>query len=382
MKSPKMGRDIRLLFVESALTSFILFMPVAYLLFKNLGMNQFQIGLTQFVFAATLLLFEVPTGYFADRVSRRISNASGDIFIAAAVLIYFVATGFWHAVIAEVLFGIGMSLTGGADSALLKAHAEKQKLSYLKLASRMQSINFVANGIGAIVGGFIGAYNIRWVFLIQAIVFLSAAILAFQIKNAGTMRKTTVHPLKDISSIIRYCLRGHPKLAWRMVLGACLMGSTMMMVWFMTPSFLAAGIDIKFHGLLFAAISIIAIGGSELVGNNRKIHPTTPLLVAAVAYFTLGWQISLATVLIFLLTSFARGINTARVKPYIQEVVPDDIQATAISVYGMLYRVVSSCLVLTVNYIGNFKLSFGLIASGLICIVMWLVFRLNQAKYV
>jgi type IV secretory pathway TrbD component len=160
------------------------------------------------------------------------------------------------------------------------------------------------------------------------------------------------------------------------------MGSTMMMVWFMTPSFLAAGIDIKFHGLLFAAISIIAIGGSELVGNNRKIHPTTPLLVAAVAYFTLGWQISLATVLIFLLTSFARGINTARVKPYIQEVVPDDIQATAISVYGMLYRVVSSCLVLTVNYIGNFKLSFGLIASGLICIAMWLVFRLNQAKYV
>jgi len=381
MKTPKLGRDIWLLFAESAMTSFVLFMPVAYLLFKSLGMNQFQIGVTQFVFAATLLLFEVPTGYFADRVSRKISNASGDIFLAIAVLIYFFATGFWYVVIAEVLFGIGLSLTSGADSALLKAHSEKRKLPYLKLASRMQSIGFVASGIGAILGGFMGAYNIRWPFLAQTIVFAIAAILAFQIKNAGEKRKTDVHPLRDVGRIVKYCLRGHPQLAWRSALGACLMGSTMMMVWFMTPSWLAAGIDIQFHGLLFAAVSIIAIAGSEFVARDKKMKPATPFLISAVAYFAMGWQLSLFTVMLFLFTSFARGINTARVKPYIQEVVPEDIQATALSVYGMLYRVVTSTLVLLVNFIGNYKLSYGLLASGLISVAMWVIFWVNEPKY-
>ena len=356
-------------------------MPVAYLLFKDLGMNQFQIGLTQFVFAVTLILFEVPTGYFADRVSRKISNASGDLFAGLAVLVYFFAGNFGHVLIAEILFGIGLSLTSGADSALLKAHAEKRGLPYLTLASRMQSINFVTAGLGAIVGGLMGAHNIRWPFLAQAVVFFIAALLALRIRNAGEMRTTTVHPLKDIARIVKYCVRGHPKLAWRMALGASLMGSTMMMVWFMTPTWLAAGIDIKFHGLLFAIVSVVAIGGSEFVARGKKMHVATPFLLAAIAYVALGAKISMATVFLYLMTSFARGINTARVKPYIQEVVPEDIQATALSVYGMFYRIVTSSLVLLVNFIGNFKLSYGLMASGIVCIVMWFIFWFNEPKY-
>lgn len=381
MKKLTYGRDVTFLLIESAMTSFIVFMPVAYLLFKDLGLNQFQIGLTQFIFMMTLLVLEVPTGYFADRVSRKISNAGGDVFIAVGVLIYFFATGFWHAVIAEVLFGIGMSLTSGADSALLKAHCEKRKLPYFTIASRMQSINFVSMGVGAIAGGVIGSFNIRWPFILQAVVFLMAAIVAFQIKNAGEHRKTDKHPIKDIGEIVRYCLRGHPQLAWRMALGSGLMVSTYLMVWFMTPSFLRAGIDIKLHGLLFAAISILAISGSEFAAHNKNMKVTTPFLISAFAYLMLGWQLSLITVGIFLLTSFARGINTARVKPYIQEIAPDDIQATAISVYGMMYRVISASLGLLVNYIGNFKLEYGLLASGIICVVMWVVFYMNQAKF-
>ncbi len=381
MKKPNFGKDVTVLLIESALTNFILFMPVAYLLFRDLGMNQFQIGLIQFVFAVTMLLFEVPTGYFADRVSRKISNASGDIFLAVAVLIYFFATGFWHAVMAEVIFGIGLSLTSGADTALLKAHCEKRKLPYFAIAARMQSINFVMMGLGAIAGGVMGAHNIRWPFVAQAIVFLFSGMLAFQIKNAGKRRESNIHPVRDVMQIVKYCLRGHPQLAWRIALSAGLMASTFLMVWFMTPTFLKAGIEIKLHGLLFAAISIAAIAGSEFIARKKTIQMTTPFLISAIAYIILGWKISLATVLIFLFTSFARGINTARTKPYIQEVVPEDIQATAISVFGMVYKLASSSLGLLVNYIGNFKLEYGLLAAGGICLVFWSIFSYGRSKY-
>lgn len=381
MKIPKYGRDITFLLIESTTTSFILFMPVAYLLFRDIGLSQFQIGLTQFVFAITLLFLEVPTGYFADRVSRKISNAGGDIFLAFAILIYFFAVNFWHVVAAEVLFGIGLSLSNGADSALLRAHCAEKKLPYQQIASRLQSFGFVANGLGAIVGAYIGSHNLRWPFLLQAVVFLVAALFAFRIRNLGEHRKTSLHPVKDAYRIAKYCLHGHPKLAWRMLLGACLMGSTMMMVWFMSPSFIRAGIDIKYHGLLFAAVSIIAIFGSEAVVLNAKLKHTTPFLIAASAYILLGWKISLYTIFFFLLTSFARGVNTARTKPFIQEITPDDIQATAISVYGMLYRLASSCLVLLVNFVGNNNIQHGLMLSGIICVAMWAIFASKQRSF-
>ncbi|RTK94402.1 MFS transporter [Candidatus Saccharibacteria bacterium] len=382
MKPNKLGRDGKFLFIESALTSFILFMPVTYLLYSSLGLDQFAIGLTQFIFAFTMIILEVPTGYFADRFSRKVSNATGDIFLAIAMLVMCFATGFWHIILSEVLFGVGLSLTNGADSALLKAHAQKDGVPYDKLAARLQSVGFVTAGLGAIVGGILGASNLRWPFALQGFVFLVAAGMAFTIRNAGEHRKTNVHPVRDAIDIVRYCMRGHSQLAWRTLLTASLMASTLLMAWLMTPSFLAAGVDIKFHGILFALISVIAISGSEFVAFNKKMKMTTPFLISAAAYFVLGWQLSLATILLFLLTSFSRGINAARQRPFVQKVVPEDIQATAISVQSMVYKVIGSSLMLLVNLIANFRLQYGLLSAGIICVMLWAIFRLNETKYV
>jgi MFS family permease len=381
MKKSKFGRDIWFLLFESTLTSFILFMPVTWLLYSSIGLDQFQIGLTQFVFAITMLVLEVPTGYFADRVSRKISNAGGDLFLVVSMLVMFVASNFWHIIISEILFGIGLSLTNGADSALLKAHCESKGLSYKKLAAQLQSLSFASAGVGAIIGGVLGAHNIRWPFLFQAFVFFVATVVAFRIKNIGKTRESNVHPLRDVGRVVKYCVHGHPQLAWRIFLGAALMGSTYMIVWFLTPAFLAAGIDIAFHGVLFAAISVLAIIGSEFVAMDKKLSMTLPFLLSSIAYFAMGWQLSLLTVFLFLITSFARGINTARVKPYIQEITPNDIQATAISVYGMVYKVLSSSFGLMVNYIGNIKLEYGLLVGGVVCVVSWVFFVINKDRY-
>ncbi len=374
--------QVKYLFVESSLTGLIVFMPVAYLLFANIGLNQFQIGLLQAAFMGALLILEIPTGYLADRISRKKVNALGDLMIAFAALIYFFAGSFGQALVAEILFGLGLSLTHGADSALLKAHSEKSGLNYTRIASRLESVRFVAAGFGAIVGGLIGAYNIRWPFLLQAIIFGVAFLIALRVKDLGKKRVSKHHPIKDIGRVVKYCIHGHPRLFWRMFLGGALMTSTYFMVWFMTPTFLKASIDISWHGILFAAISVVAIAGSEFIARNKSIKMTTPFLISAGAYFVLGWQISLFTVLIFLATSFARGINTARVKPYIQEIVPEDIQATAVSVYGMIYRVMTMTLGLFVNFMGNKNLQLGLITAGIISTIFWLLFYLERKRWV
>lgn len=373
--------SLSLLTIEATLTSFIVFMPVAYLLFSNIGLSQFQIGLTQFVFAITMLLTQVPTGYLADKFSRKASNFSGDIFLSVAVLIDFLAGNFWHIVIAEILFGLGLSLTNGADSALVKGHAENLGKDYKKISARLSQYIFIFQGLGAIAGGLMGAHGIRWPFLAQAIIFIIAACFSLFIKNIGIKRVTKIHPIKDAYAITKYCLHGHKKLAWRMLLGSSLLTSTWIVVWFLTPSFLKAGIPIGWHGVMFALISVVAVFGGQLVIKKPKLKKTTPFLFAGLAYLTLSLDISIFTILIFLMTSFARGINQAIVKPYIQEEVAEDVQATALSVFDMLYRVFSASLGLLVNYVGNYGVQFGMMACLAITAIMYLIFRINKKRY-
>ncbi len=382
MKRNTYGKDLNFLLTESVLTNFMLLMPVAYLLFSDLGLNQFEIGLIQAIFAATMLLFDIPTGYFADKVSHRVSNALGDVLLAMGALVYFCwATGFWDAVLAEILFGLGLSLTNGADVALIKSHCKKRNIPYKPLFARLQSLEFVAALVGAVVGSVIGGYNIRWPFLVQGIIFFVAAGIAFNVKDTGIRRITDKHPVHDLLDITKYCIRGNSVLAWRMTLSACLMGSTMMMVWFLTPSFLAADIDIKYHGLLFGLVSLGSFVGSELVARGYKIKLTTTFILAAISYVLAGLYLSLLSMFLFGVIGMLRGVNSARTTPFMQEIIPHDIQATAMSVYGMMVRVVGTSLVLFVNFIGNFKLSYGLLVSGLVCIMMWLLFTSNKAKF-
>jgi MFS family permease len=373
-------RAIRILKIESALTSFTLFMPVMWLIFSNIGLTQFQIGLTQAIFAATMLILEVPTGYFADRVSKKVSNAGGDFFMTIGMAGYFFANSFWAVVACEVMLGIGLSLSGGADSALLSAHSKIAKLDYKALAARFGTIGFASSGIGAILGGVLGAWNLRSVFLVQAVLFLVAGIFAITIENAGKNRVSEHNPFRDVWLITKYCLHGHKELAWRIFLSSCLMLSTMFVVWFLTPMFLEAKIDVKYHGILFAAISVVAVGGSELVKRGVKFSILIPFLLCAFAYAILSVSISFATILFFLLTSFSRGLNSARISPAIQESADEDIQATAISVYRMVYKLMVVTLLPLVNSFGGIRLQYGLLASSIICLSFFIFFKLNEDK--
>ncbi len=373
-------RAIRILKIESGLTSLVLFMPIMWLVFSSIGLSQFQIGLTQAIFAATMLILEVPTGYFADRVSRKVSNASGDFVMAFGMLGYFFASSFWSVVACEVILGVGLSLTGGADSALMRAHSNIAKVSYKEQAARLTTIGFIMSGAGAILGGFIGSRNLRIIFLIQALLFLVAGFFALTIKNAGKNRVSEHNPVKDAWLVTKYCLHGHKELAWRILLGSCLMISTMFVVWFLTPMFLQAGIDIKYHGMLFAAISVVAVLGSELVKKSVKTDVLLPFLICAFAYSVLSISISTVTILLFLLTSFSRGINSAKITPFIQEKAGEDIQATAVSVYRMVYKIAVTSLLPIVNFFGGIKLQYGLLASSVFCMMFFIFFKINEKR--
>jgi MFS family permease len=94
-------------------------MPVVVPFFESRGLTMQQIFLLQAVFAVVVLVMEIPSGYAADILGRRITLLVGSVFIALGHSMLLFADGFGGLALFEMFLGIGSSLVSGTDLAIL-----------------------------------------------------------------------------------------------------------------------------------------------------------------------------------------------------------------------------------------------------------------------
>ena len=92
-------------------------LPLYILFFQNRGLDLFQIGLLGAVFAATVVLLELPTGGLADQLGRKPITLASYLFKASSSLVMLFAFALPIFVLSQVLFGTGKALASGALNA-------------------------------------------------------------------------------------------------------------------------------------------------------------------------------------------------------------------------------------------------------------------------
>jgi MFS family permease len=376
-------RSIKLLQIEALLTSGIMVMPVANLLFADIGMSQFQVGLSQALFMAVAVLLDVPTGWAADRFSRKFSNAFGDLLVAGGFLLYASAHSFLLVVVSEVVIGAGIAFTTGADMSLLRAYTKGDVSHYRRLSYRLAKLRPLAEVTGVLVGGALAVHGIRWPFVATAGLFLLGAILSLFIKEAGGRRRSQHHPLKDMAIIAKYCLHGHKALAWRIFAGAVSSNSTHVAVWLFTPMLLSVGLPTSKLGYAWALSMILVSVGAGLVGKRQVSQKMVivPLTLVVLSYIVMGMSLTTWTVGLYFVFSLVRGWYMAIMNPYIQELVPEDIQATALSVASMTRRLLYIPLVMLVNGFGSSNIQNALLVAGLLFAALTFVVQRGLHRY-
>ena len=117
-----MSANPRLLLAFAA-AQFVLFpIPIVTLFWTDqIGMSLTDVMLLQAIFSLAVVLFEFPSGYFADRVGYRRSILVGTILLMAGWCIYVGGSSFAMVALAEVVLGAGSAFISGADRALLWA---------------------------------------------------------------------------------------------------------------------------------------------------------------------------------------------------------------------------------------------------------------------
>jgi MFS family permease len=171
------GRNIKLFYILEAVLAFSggIILPAYVLYFRHFEITLFQVAILAVVFEATIIVFEIPTGIFADRYGRKLSTVIGFLLLTVSGIIFFMYRGFIGFLIAEIVFGIAETFISGALEALTVDSLEKDNRGK-KLARLMANRTAVKNGgllIGMVLGGLIAGKFLTLLF--APVIFFGAA---------------------------------------------------------------------------------------------------------------------------------------------------------------------------------------------------------------
>ncbi len=177
--------------IRFAVFSFFTFplaiIPLLYFLVRERGLSRGDYATLQSVYYFAMVALELPTGWLADRIGRKIPLILGPCFFSAGFFLMFVATDYQSFAIAELLQGTGHALLSGTPSALLYETllAEGRRDQYLRLESSMSMWRTLGTALSFLAGGLIGT-----IFGLPAVALATSFFCLFGVLAALGLRET------------------------------------------------------------------------------------------------------------------------------------------------------------------------------------------------
>ena len=316
------------------------------------GLNIFEVFIANAVFTASMTLFEIPTGVFADTKGRRFSFLVSTLVLFLGTCGYLSVSLFEGGVLAfsffSIILGLGFTFYSGAVEAWVvdELHEAGFKGPLDNIFSKGATVSGITMIIGTIAGGGMGYLDLRLPFAARALALIILFIFAlFFMKEKGFTplgnKETFITHLKRITT--NSIEQGWNKKTLRFFMLISFFQSAFMMWGFYASQpylldFIGSREAVWISGLVAASIALAQIGGNSLViPLIRKIKKrTTILLISASTAVVLTAGIGLAgnfiTALVCLLLFMAtQGLFMPIKQSYMHQLIPKEQRATVIS---------------------------------------------------
>ncbi len=137
------------------LDDFVLLYPVYTLLFSDTGLSVRQISSLFVIWSVSSLVLEVPSGAWADAMSRRRLLVSGPLLTAVAFGVWVASPSYWVFALGFLLWGLKGALTSGALEALV--YDELQRVGAAERYSTVMGRGHAAGVVAAMCSGAVAA---------------------------------------------------------------------------------------------------------------------------------------------------------------------------------------------------------------------------------
>lgn len=388
-----MRSNIWKLYIIKAVGSFSLLMPVITLFFMENGLNMRDIFILQALFSMSVITLEVPTGYFSDKIGRKISIIIGYLFSITGYFAYSLASGFWSFVGAEILLGFGCSFVSESDSSLLYESLLEIKMGEdcTRLEGRRLSMGLASESIAGVLGGLIAILGLRFPLYCETAVLITALPIIFSI-NEPTVRSTKDRKLfiADIISVAKDIISGGNGLKWVIIYSSIIGTATLNMVWIIQPYLKEVEVPIGFFGVIWSGLMLSAAIVSwnseriEIFFGRRKIIISLVFLVSA-GYFTVVYTWSSLGIVFIGLFFITRGIHDPIIRSHINGKISSRVRATVLSFRNMISRILFSIVGPFIGWISDtISLKYAIFCSGVVFSVsgMVLLFLIHRNKVI
>jgi len=357
---------------------FMLVMPIVVLFYKANGLSVSQVFILQSVYSLSIVLLEIPSGYFADVLGRKNTIAIGAVLGFIGFAIYSLSYGFWGFFAAEVVLGFGQSMISGADSALLYDSLvdAKQQERYIKHEGRMTSAGNFAEASAGILGGLLAAVSIRYPYYGQTLVALAAVPAAITLIEPKTEHNRLELGWKQIVDVVRFALIKDLRLRWNILLSSVVGASTLTMAWFVQPWLIRAETPVEIYGAIWTALNLL-VGIAAMFAYRVELQlGRIRTIILLILFLSMGFVASgliryywaMPFIVLFYL---ARGVATPILKDSINRIAPAPMRATILSVRNFIIRIIFSIWGPFFGWLTDrWSLTLALTSAGVIFVIL------------
>ena len=204
----------------------LFWLPLFFLYFSS-KVGVAEVLTLEATYYASVVVLEVPSGYFSDRVGRRITLVIAAAAASMAYVGFVVADTMAGLVAAQVLLATAMAFRSGTDSALLydTLQAMGRAETFVSHMARLRGRAFASMAAACLVGGFVASLGLRLPYILSALCAAVAVGCALALREPARElvcelvcepdrepQRSGQPPVRPLLPVLRQLRQ--PRLAW------------------------------------------------------------------------------------------------------------------------------------------------------------------------
>ena len=354
MTEQRIQRSLRLFYAFRLLATSYFYFPIFMLFQQARGLSFFERLALGAVYSAVIILVELPTGVFADRIGRRRSMLIGALTMVASCLIAVRAHSFGTFAVAEALAAVSIALCSGADSAYLFDFLDQhdRRHEYSRRESTASAWHMLGMAVAAAGSGILAEIDLALPYLATAGVAAIAAVIACMLHDDQPTTVAAQAPAREVLRSWGAQMRRavgevscNPRLGWMVAYSAVVFVLLRATIYLYQPYLHERGLGLVASGLVFAGVYVVASAVAYRTYRLRRwinddVLLWTLLAVLAISFIGLAgvgngpWMLGLLAI-----QAIANGVYSPLTKPLLNaEIVDTRGRAAVLSIESMARR--------------------------------------------
>lgn len=343
----------------------------AYSLFLlSKGLDVFQVSLVNTVFMISSVLFEIPTGVYADYAGRKKSVLLSFACLPIGFGIYFLASNTWWFAVAEICTAFSVACLSGALDAWMV-----DKLQYQGFGNKIDAVfsqGGVMSGLALLLGGVFGAqlasvqlalpFGVGALFAVLVFVFAKYAMVeTAKLPSKIFQLHEGVDRMKNVLRVsMKYGMR-HSVVGWLIAATvlANLAFQPLNMYW--APHLMQfTHQQVWILGYVWAGISLALMLGAYLAKRYMQLKfsyvwlfVSVTLILAVPIFFISSTKTFLPLLIGFLIYEIGRGMLTPAHKSYLNQHIPSQQRATLLSFDSLMSKLGAAIGLMTLGWVAK-----------------------------